>query len=89
MTDIHELLQAAPEWVQDVYRNSPALLGYDDIAKAVGLSRGSNANWQSEGRGPANGIMIGRRRVFPRLDVCRWLIERAAQNEGKYTRKGG
>lgn len=89
MKDAHEQLQTAPEWVHDVYRNAPALLGYDDIAKTVGLARGSIANWQSEGRAPANGVMIGRRRMFPRLDVCLWLIDRAAQNEGKYPRRAG
>lgn len=75
-----EILNSA-EWVQDIYRQLPPLAGYDAIGAVSGMHRGSIANFHSAGCGPASGMLIGKKRVFPRLEVCKWLIEMAEAKE--------
>ncbi len=74
-------LESAPQWAIDVFQNLQPLAGYDDVAPLVRMSRGSIANLLSQGRGPDGGVLIGRKRVFPRLNVVLWLLDMAAQKE--------
>lgn len=90
MQPTHCITQAAPQeitvspvWVQDVYQQLPALAGYDAISAVSGMHRGSIANFHSEGNGPKGGMLIGRKRVFPRLEVCKWLMEMAEAKEAE------
>lgn len=76
-------LEAAPAWAHDAYHNAPVLLGYDDIAAISRMSRGSIANLHSEGQGPQNGLLMGRKRVFPRLDAILWLVTFAEAKPSK------
>lgn len=78
-------LVSAPLWAQDLYENSPPLVDYWHIAKASCMSKGSVANLHSEGNGPQNGIILGRKRVFPRLDAILWLVGYAKQHKNRYT----
>lgn len=82
-------LTDAPQWVADVFHNLPPLASFYDVAPLVGMSRGSLSNMLSEGRGPDGGMIVGRKRVFPRLSVVQWLMSTAATKEAKaVVRKG-
>ncbi len=70
----------APEWAQDVFQSLPCLASYDDIGRASRMNRGTIANLYSNGRGPNGSLLLGKKRVFPRLEVCKWLMDLA---EGK------
>lgn len=74
-------LEAAPAWALDAYYNAPTLLGYDDLSSISRMSRGSIANLVSEGKGPKNGLLMGKKRLFPRVDAILWLVDFAAAKQ--------
>lgn len=73
----------APTWAQDVFQSLPCLASYDDIGRASRMNRGTIANFHSEGRGPKGSVLLGKKRVFPRLEVCKWLMEMAEAKEAE------
>ena len=73
----------APAWAIDTYHQLPPLCGYTDLARVTGMSKGGVANLHSEGNAPANGFLMGRRRVYPRADAVAWLISFAESKAAK------
>lgn len=63
-----------PSWMLDVYASLPHFCSYDDIARVTNMNRGSIANFHSEGRGPRESLLIGKKRCFPRLAVINWIM---------------
>ncbi len=82
-------LEAAPEWVHDVYRNLPPLASFYDLAPLVGVARGTMSNMLSDGRGTTGGLIVGRKRSFPRLNLALWLMDVAKAKEAKASWKKG
>ncbi len=80
-TAIPTELADAPEWAQDIFQNLPCLASYDDIGRVSRMNRGTIANFHSEKRGPQGSVLLGKKRVFPRLEVCKWLMEMAEAKE--------
>ncbi len=72
---IPEELQTLPPWTHDLYIGSPKLWSYDDFGSTMKRNRGSIVNDVSAGRGPSNGFLLGKKRVFPRLDAVLWIYE--------------
>ncbi len=72
-----EELEHAPQWAQDIYRTLPCMASYEDVAAVARMARGTVANLCSDSKGPQDPEFFLKRKLFPRLNVTLWLIERA------------
>lgn len=73
-------VNALPQWLEDVAAELTALNDYGVSARACGMAKGSFANICSEGAGPRGAIIIGRKKLFPKRELLKWMFERAAAN---------
>lgn len=78
-TYVPQEIISAPEWAQDIYHRLPCLATYDDISNCTQMNRGTIANFHSEGKGPLGSILLGKKRVFPRLEVVKWMLSRLSE----------
>lgn len=72
-----EELLHAPQWAQDIYRTLPCMASYEDVAAVARMARGTVANLCSDDKGPKKFEFFQTKKLFPRLVVTLWLIERA------------
>ncbi len=69
-----------PQWLQTVSDALPPLVDYLTIANLCSMNKGSLCNLVSEGKGPRGGVIIAKRKVYPKAEVVSWIAERAQAN---------
>ncbi len=74
-------LVEAPMWAIDMYNALPVLASYDDISAQTHIATGTIANKCSAGKGPRGGLILGKKKVFPRIEVVLWLLQLALEDK--------
>ncbi len=76
-------MESSKSWIDDVVNELPALVDYATIAKTLHMSKGGVANLCSAGRGIEGGIIIAKKRLFPKQAVIDWILSRVESGAGK------
>ncbi len=72
-------LEHAPVWAVEVYQQLPPLVSYEVLAPYAYVTPKSLANIYSQGKGPKGGRLMGKVKVFPRLEATLWLMKKCGE----------
>lgn len=68
--------------IENALSGFPGMIPREQLAKFLGLSRRTLANYDGVGEGPRNPLRIGQKVLYEKSEVVTWLIVRA-QKSGK------